>query len=199
MRINPFGTLGTTCAALTLAAVGGCQSSGGSSGSGNGKPAAKVDPSAVQALAKSPTPPPGARKATSIGSGQLTINTQDGPGDDDSCWVQQIDIDGDGDVEETTLLWDDEDRILFASANTEVPCDLGGTAVASLLIGVNAAGNTRGASAGSGFYAVYLDASECYVEAAGLYGCRFDADGDIIAAGAATIDEVTGEVTITTY
>lgn len=180
-------------------ALGGCKSGGGTGGSGDGKPMAKVNPAAVQALAKAPTPPPNAKKGTMIGSGKAMVNTSDGPGDTDSYWVQEIDVDGDGDVEHATLLWDDESKVLYASADTEVPCDMGGTAYASLLIGVNAAGNARGMAPGSGFYAIYLDASECAAQAAGLYGCKFDANGNVTAAGAAVIDEATDTITLVAY
>lgn len=160
-------------------------------------PSVKVNPAAVQAAAaKAPAPPASATKRSSIGTGKAAVNTANAPGDTDSYWVDEIDIDGDGDVEETSLLWDDEDKVLFAYADTEVPCDWGGTASASILIGVNARGNSRNRPEGSGFYAVWLDATECDAEAAGLFGCRFDARGNATACGAVVVDEADDTVTI---
>ena len=197
MSTNFTPAISPTCAAVLVAAVlVGCKSSETAEGSGDAKSVAKVNPAAVQALAKAPAPPANATKGTTIGMGKASIDTAEAAGDSDSCWVQELDIDGDGDVESVNLLWDDEHKMLFASADTEVPCNIGGTARAALLIGVNAAGNPRGMPEGSGFYAVYLDASECFVNKAGLFGCRFDAKGKVFAAGAAVIDEATGDVTV---
>jgi hypothetical protein len=159
-------------------------------------PAAKVNPAEVQAMAKAPTPPASATRQSSIGKGKTAVKSANAPGDTDSYWVMELDIDGDGMVEETSLLWDDEDKVLLAYAETDVPCQWGGTAAVSLLVGVNGKGNTRGMPEGSGFYAVYFDATECAAEAAGLYGCKFDARGNATACGAAVLDEATDTVAI---
>ena len=110
-----------------LCAVGACQSGDKKQASGS-VPAAKVNPVALQAQAKLP-PPPTAKPATSIGKGKAAVSTANAPGDTDSYWVQQIDIDGDGDMEQADLLWDDEDKVLFAYAETDIACSYGGTAV----------------------------------------------------------------------
>src|SRR5690349_18236417 len=151
-------------------AVAACQSrSKAVSGSGAGVPSAKVNPAPLQAQAKQP-PPPSATKKDSIGQGTMVVKTANTPGDTDSYWVQQFDIDGDGDMEQTDFLRDDEDKVLYAYAQTEVPCSFGGTAVVAILGGVYGAGNSHGRPAGSGFYAVYFDGTECGAAAAGLYG-----------------------------
>lgn len=200
MRTTMMGTstirLLATLGAAALLGVSCAHDKATSSSSSSKKAAAKVNPAAVQELAKAPAPPANASKRTSIGKGRAAISTANAPGDSDSVWVADIDIDGDGDVEETSLLWDDEDKVLFAYADTEVPCQWGGTASASILIGVNGRGNSRQMPAGSGFYAVWLDASECAAERAGLFGCRFDARGNATECGAAVVDEATDTVTI---
>src|SRR5262245_22072658 len=81
----------------------------------------KVTPQ-VRDMAKNPTPPADAKKATSVGSDSGTMNTKNSATDDDSVWVQEIDVDGDGDVEAATLLWDDEDKALFISYKGEFAC-----------------------------------------------------------------------------
>ncbi len=187
---------GLLCAATLLCA--GCAEPDKSMSAAKDKsvPSAKVNPAEVQSLAKAPAPPANATSQTTIGKGKAAMKTANAPGDTDMAWVMELDIDGDGTVEETTLLWDEEDKILLAYADTDVPCVWGGTAMVSLLVGVNAKGNPRGMPEGSGFYAVFLDATECAAEAAGLYGCRFDPRGNPTACGAAILDSATDTLTI---
>lgn len=178
---------------LVLAcAIGACQSTS-KSGSAAGVPSAKVNPAPLQAQAKQP-PPSNATQKTSIGQGKMAVQTANKPGDTDSYWVQQFDIDGDGDMEQTDFLWDDEDKVLYAYAQTEVACSFGGTAVVAILAGVNGAGNSHGRPAGSGFYAVYFDGTECGAAAAGLYGCKFDAAGNATAWAGAVVDSFGDEI-----
>jgi hypothetical protein len=187
------------CAGLAVAIGGlsGCKNDKATSSSGTSTsaaaPAAKMNPATLQAMSKLP-PPPSATKATSLGSGPTMINTANSAGDTDSFWVAQFDIDGDGDFETTQFLWDSEDRILFAYAETDIACSNGGTAMVAILAGVNAAGNPRGRPAGSGFYAIYFDGTECGAESAGLYGARFDASGNITAWGAVVVDSNGDEI-----
>ena len=41
-----------------------------------------------------------------------------------------------------------------------------------------------------------LDESECKAKVAGLYGCKFDADGNATACGMATLDEKNDDLVI---
>jgi hypothetical protein len=151
---------------------------------------------AAIAKAKNPSPPATASKKTTTGKGKATVNTVNTQGEDDSFWVESIDIDGDGTVEETDLLYDDEDKVFLLYDDGDFKCKGGGMGEGSLLIAVNAAGNSRGRPVGSGWYVVELDESECKAKAAGLYGCKFDANGNATACGLATIDEKNDEITI---
>lgn len=175
--------------ALALScALGACKSGDKASGAkGAAEPGVAVNPKSVQARAKAP-PPPNATNRASIGKGRASAQTTNSAGESDLYWVEEIDIDGDGTVEQTELLWDDEDKVLFAYAETDAPCEYGGTAVVALLVGVNGEGNPRGRPAGSGFYAAYLDASECNAGVAGLYGCKFDASGNETDWAGAVVD-----------
>ena len=148
------------------------------------------------AKAKNPSPPANASKKTTTGKGKATINTANTQGDDDSFWVESIDLDGDGTVEETDFLYDDEDKVLLMYDDGDFKCKGGGVGEGSLLVAVNAAGNGRGRPVGSGWYVVDLDESECKVKAAGLYGCKFDANGNATACGLATVDEKNDEIVI---
>ncbi len=148
----------------------------------------RVDPGGVQDRAKAP-PPPSTTIQTSLGKGTASVKTANATGDIDRYWVQELDIDGDGTVEQTELIWDDEDKVLFAYAETDVPCTIEGTAVVAVLVAVNGEGNRRERPAGSGFYAVYLDLGECGAGVAGLFGCNFNARGKSTECGAAVIDQ----------
>ena len=129
-------------------------------------------PAALIAKANDPKPPADATKKTSIGKGKTAANTSNGAGDDDSFWVEQIDGDGDGEVESANLIWDDEDKVLNVyDENDRIPCAGGGTATADMLIAINGKGNARHRPAGSGFYLVSLDAGECKADAAEAFGC----------------------------
>jgi hypothetical protein len=157
---------------------------------------ADVQVKAAIAKAKNPTPPANASKKATTGKGKTTVNTANTQGEDDSFWVESIDINGDGTVEETDILYDDEDKVLFLYDASTFKCKGGGTGEGDLLIAVNCAGNGRGRPAGSGWYVVELDESECKAKAAGLYGCKFDANGNATACGVVTIDEKNDEVMI---
>jgi hypothetical protein len=154
-----------------------------------------IDPAAVQKKAGTP-PPANAKKANSIGKSAVKLSTANSSGDDDSFWIDAIDIDGDGDVDDANLVWDDEDGVLFAYEDGVFTCASGGTGSGELLIGVNAAGNARNRPAGSGFWLADLDEDECAAEADGLWGCRFDANGDETACGVATLDEDNDDLVI---
>lgn len=157
---------------------------------------ADVQVKAAIAKAKDPSPPANASKKTTTGKGKATVNTANTEGEDDSFWVESIDIDGDGMVEETDILYDDEDKVLFLHEDGEFKCKGGGVGEGSLLIAVNCADNSRGRPAGSGWYVVALDESECEATVAGLYGCKFDENGSATACGLATVDEANDEIMI---
>lgn len=182
------------CAGLALVGLCGCQSGGGMSGgmSGSG-PAAKVNPAPLQAQARQ-APPATATQSNIVGSGPLLVNTANFAGDNDCTWYAQFDIDGDGDFETTQMLWDDEDKMLYAYAETDVACSMGGTATVAILAGVNGAGNPRGRPAGSGFFALYFDGTECGALTAGVYGCHFDSSGNVSRWGMVVVDSFGDEI-----
>src|SRR5262245_267894 len=167
------------------------------SGSGQNMTGADVQVKAAIAKAKNPpSPPANASKKTTVGKGKTAVNTANAQGDDDSFWVETIDIDGDGTAEETEVLYDDEDKVVYMHAEGDFKCKGGGTGEGDMLIAVNTAGNSRNRPAGSGWYVVDLDESECKAKMAGLYGCKFDADGNPTACGMATLDEKNDDLVI---
>jgi hypothetical protein len=156
-----------------------------------------VKPAAVQKKAGAP-PPASAKPAKSVGKGKVTASTANSATDDDSFWIEQVDVDGDGNVDDASLIWDDEDRVLYAYATGTFTCKNGGTGEADMLIATNAAGNPRKRPAGSGFWVVDVDKGECGAQAAGLLGCRFDASGAETACGVVTVDEKNDDIVIVT-
>jgi hypothetical protein len=141
------------------------------------KPMVKVKP--PTSAAKGVKPPAGAKRGSSIGKGKAAAKTANGAADTDSIWVDEIDIDGDGDVEEVDWLWDDEDKVLYLYDETDLGCALtDGVASSSLLVAVYGDANTARKSAGSGWWVATLDEGECAAEETDVYGCRFDANGN---------------------
>src|SRR5262245_18796853 len=82
----------------------------------------------VMAMAQNPTPPANARKVASIGNGTLAVNTANGAEDLDLIWVERIDIDGDGRVDNVQVLYDNVDGVLYFYTQDDVPCRKGGVA-----------------------------------------------------------------------
>jgi hypothetical protein len=159
-----------------------------------------VKPTAVAAKATNPAPAPAAAaKATkSAGAGKVNVSTANSATDDDSFWVERLDVDGDGDVEDSNLVWDDEDKVLYAYSVGATMCKNGATATVALLVATNAAGNPRNRPPGSGFWLADLDKGECGAQAAALWGCKFDASGTETACGIAAYDEKNDELIIAT-
>jgi len=163
-----------------------------------GSPVIVKIPAWVAAKANSPTPPASATKKTSIGEGMLEVNTSNAAGDSDWFWFEGIDVDGDGNVEVTELLWDDENKMLFLYGGGEFKCARGGWATGDLMLAIYGKGNSRGRPAGSGWYLVTLDAGECAANMAGAYGCRFDASQNPTTCGMALVDEQTNDLLFAT-
>ena len=148
--------------------------------------------------ANNPAPPANAQQKTSAGKGSASIGTKNAPTDTDSFWVESIDVDGNGDVETADLLWDDEDKVLLIYYEDDFTCKDGKPGSGAILIGINGADNPRKRPAGSGFYIVSLDEGECGAQEAGLWGCKFDANGNATACGVAVLDEKNDDLVIVT-
>jgi hypothetical protein len=153
-------------------------------------------PSSVTDKAKSPAPPADAKKAKSIGKNKVKVNTANSADDTDSMWVEKLDIDGDGSVEQANLLWDDEDKVLYLYADGTFTCSNGGTGAGGMLIALYGDGNTYEKPVGSGWYVVGLDKGECGAKTAGIFGCKFDAQGNATACGAAKINAKNDDIMI---
>jgi hypothetical protein len=152
---------------------------------------------AVIAKGKAPDPPSGAKKTNTIGKGKLAVKTDNASADTDSFWVEELDINGDGKPEETDLLYDDEDKVLYLYAETNFSCADGtGEGSGAMLMAINGQGNRRNRPAGSGWYLAELDAGECAAQTAALWGCRFDANGNRTECGLAQAQVVEDDIII---
>ena len=98
-----------------------------------------VNPASVQKKAGTPVPA-NATKAKSDGGTAVKVSTANSAADDDSFWTEEVDIDGDGDVDATSLVWDDEDKVLYSYSDGAFTCANGGTGTGELLIAAFAAG-----------------------------------------------------------
>lgn len=153
-------------------------------------------PPEVRSMAAKPAPPADAQKVTTIGTGPLQAGTANDAGDTDLLWSQKIDITGDGEAEDAQLLWDNEDSILYLYTAKAVACAGGGEAAASLLVLLYGNANRVQQATGSGAYVVQLDAGECGAKTVGLFGCEFDAKGNLTACGTGVLDKKTGDLDI---
>lgn len=150
----------------------------------------------LQARAQLPNPPANAKQKKSIGKGQTALSTANTSDDGDSLWVEQIDINNDNSTEEVELLYDDEDKVLYAYAKVACDCGSRGRSKGGLLFAVYCNGNTRARPVGSGWWVAALDIGECGAKSAGLFGCKFDAKGKTTASGMVVFDPEQDDIVI---
>jgi hypothetical protein len=154
----------------------------------------KVNAAEVTMRASTP-PPPYASQATTVGQNRLTASRNH----EVTVWTEQIDIDGDGIVDDATFAYDEANKILFASKSGTFKCKGGGaTGSGDMLIAVNLAGNFRRRPAGSGFWATSINEDECGAPFAGIFGCRFDSDGVDTRCGLVHVDSKIDDIMIVT-
>ena len=139
---------------------------------------------------KSLAPSPGANatkqsKQAVIGRGKTMIDTGDPK---NAFWSEPVDLDGAGNVVNVDMLWDSSSKILYAFAHTNLRCSHGKMIEGDVLIGLYAKKNFLGKSVGSGWWVVSLAQDQCQAPIAGLYGCKFDSYGSILACGRAELD-----------
>jgi hypothetical protein len=124
-----------------------------------------------------------------VGKGKAVLNNSSRASTDYINWAEDIDISGSGNITTTDIAWDTKKKILYLSKNQTFSCRNGRTADGDVLMAVYGRGNTLGKPVGSGWFVADLDAGECSVPSAGLYGCRFDANGNPTECGVAIIQE----------
>ena len=150
---------------------------------------------ALKAEANSPAPPASAKQQSQkagIGKGKVAVKAS-GPS---SFWVDEVDVDDDGVVENNQFLYDAKRDMLFTYREDDFGCANGGTASGGILEALYAKGNPAGKPMGSGWYVVNLEAGKCGAKESGVYGCKFDATGNPTECGVATINNATGDIDV---
>lgn len=168
-------------------AIGFAQTQSSSSSAGP-----QINPQKVQQKAAMP-PPSTATKATSIGQ-KVTATTPAGS----QSWAEQLDVDGNGTAEQTNLVWDGQDKVLYSNSSGTFACKNGASGSGELLVAVNGQGNKWGRPVGSGFWLASMDKGACGVQADALWGCKFDPSGNATACGVATLDQANDDLIIAT-
>ena len=159
---------------------------------GQGATGVKVNPSAMQKKAQAP-PPSIAAGTSSIGN-QTKMATPAGS----VSWVEQLDVDGNGQADQATLAWDAKDKVLFSNTSGTFTCNNGASGSGELLIAVNGTGNPRNRPVGSGFWVAALNKGQCGAQTDSLWGCKFNASGNSTACGIAQLDEANDDLVIVT-
>lgn len=131
----------------------------------------------------------GKTQANSVGKGALTVTTAQ-PVD---FWQEQVAFAGGGMVT-TDFLYDPNVGVLYGYREDDFKCSNGQPASGGILEALYTSSNKSGKPAGSGWYAVELDAGKCAAKESGIYGCKFDASGNATECGAATINGHTGDI-----
>ena len=133
----------------------------------------------------------GKTQKNSVGKGALTVTTAQ-PVD---FWQEQVAFAGGGMVT-TDFLYDSNVGVLYGYREDDFKCSNGQPASGGILEALYTSDNKSGKPAGSGWYAVELDAGKCAAKESGIYGCKVDASGNATACGAATINSSTGDIDI---
>lgn len=140
-----------------------------------------------------PAPPADARHQSlknTIGAGRVTVTTS-GPS---SYWEEHNAMGQVGEATVTTAyLYDRRAGILYAYRDGDFACNNSNMS-GNVLEAVYTQGNPAGQPAGSGWYIAELSAGQCGAKTDGIFGCRFDANGQHTACGVATKDPQTGAV-----
>ena len=155
-------------------------------------PTVKVG-SAVAAKAASPAPGATAKnqgQQTSIGKGAASVKAS-APS---AYWTDLVDIDDDGTVEDNQFLFDAKRGMLYTYREDDFKCADGKPENGQVLMAIYTKGNQAGMPVGSGWYVVALTAGQCGEKRPGLFGCKFDASGNLKPCGAAVIHEDSGEL-----
>ena len=142
----------------------------------------------LQKRCLSPSPGQGATKQSkqaAIGHGKAMIDTGDPK---NTFWNEPSDLSGAGTVVNADMLWDASSKIFYAFALTTLRCTHGKSIDGDVLIGIYGKKNFLSKSPGSGWWVVELAQNQCQAPLAGLYGCKFDSQGNNLACGRAELD-----------
>ncbi len=207
MPHKPFYSLILSLSAASLLLLSACSKAPAPEEKEAAKPAPpppsvpdlKVTP-AIKAKADAPKPGAKATKmktADTFGKGKASVTVKGHPGGvDHSFWEEELDVDGSGNPVTSDIAWDNHHKVLYVSKDRSFQCRNGQSADGSTLMAVYGRRNTLKKPAGSGWWVADLDAGKCSVGEAGIYGCKFDSDGNNTDCGSATIQSDQDDVVI---
>jgi hypothetical protein len=142
----------------------------------------------IQNRYTSPTPGPGASGQTKkavIGIGKTSIDTGDPK---NSFWTESVDLSGAGTIVNADMMWDASSKIFYAFAHMNLRCAHGKSIEGNVLVGIYGKKNILSKTPGAGWWVVELAQNQCQAPLAGLYGCKFDPQGNNLACGRAELD-----------
>jgi len=142
----------------------------------------------IQNRYNSPAPGPGATGQTKkavIGTGSTSIDTGDPK---NSFWTESSDLSGAGAIVNADMMWDASSKIFYAFAHTNLRCAHGKSIEGNVLVGIYGKKNILSKRPRSGWWVVELAQNQCQAPLAGLYGCKFDSQGNNLACGRAELD-----------
>jgi hypothetical protein len=145
-----------------------------------------------KARAMSPAPPDTARQKSqknTIGEGMATVTTAE----PSSYWVEE-NVMAEHTKVVTAFLYDAKAGILYAYRNGDFACNTNKNMSGHVLEALYTTGNQAGQPAGSGWFVAELGAGDCGAREPGIYGCRFNAEGQHTGCGVATMNSQTGEI-----
>jgi hypothetical protein len=191
LRAEQEKTMSKTILCITLTCLVTCAFVAGAQQQPAG-PQVEV-PILPKSRAMNPAPIGEARHQTTtnkIGAGRVAV-TASGPSaywEEHNAMGQTIHA-----VVTTAYLYDHKAGILYAYRDGDFACNNSNMS-GNVLEAVYTQGNPAGQPAGSGWYVAELSAGQCGAKTDGIFGCRFDADGQHTACGSATKNPQTGEV-----
>jgi len=150
----------------------------------------------MQSRYTSPVPGPGATGQTKkavIGTGKTAIDTGDPK---NSFWTETVDLSGTGTVVTADMMWDSSSKILYAFTHTDLRCAHGKSIEGNVLVGIYGKKNVLSKTPGAGWWVVELAQNQCQAPLAGLYGCKFDPQGNVLACGRAELDPRINDMSI---
>jgi len=146
--------------------------------------------------AMNPAPVGEARHQTTtnkIGAGRVAV-TASGPS---AYWEEHNAMGGTVHAVVTTAyLYDHKAGILYAYRDGDFACNNSNMS-GNVLEAIHSQGNPTGQPVGSGWYVAELSAGQCGAKTDGIFGCRFDENGQHTACGVGTKNPQTGEVDFT--
>ena len=158
-------------------------------------PAAKIRPDLIpREKATNPAPSGSAQLRTqkkSVGRGKLTVTTTEPV----ESWQEQVAA-ARGGMVTTDFLYDQNVGVVYGYREDDFKCANGQPGYGGILEALYSKGNQLKMPVGSGWYAVELNEKRCAAKESGIYGCKFDGNGNATKCGAATLNGRTGDIAI---